>query len=284
MMTTTSHSGTRLPWAARLLLLLPIAFFIGCFFVALLSSIASTFDNNGKLSLSLYADLVSSPITRSITIRTIWVSAVVTLLCAVIAYPVSAFIARSRHANIMLIAVISPWLTSVVVRTFAWIIILGNKGVVNALLMSLGLINTPIQIMYAPVAVIIGLTHVFLPFMVLSIVAVLQQQDDSLREAGMSLGAGPFLTFAKVTFPLSLPGVISGSSIVYMLCSGAIVTPLLLGGVRDHMIGAQIYQDLIELYDFKRAAGLATVLLVTSLAVILPLNFLDSRVRRWTKG
>jgi putative spermidine/putrescine transport system permease protein len=283
-MNTTARTGTALPPAVRFFLLIPIVFFIGCFFWALFAAVGSTFVKDGALSFSLYGDLIGSSTMRGIVLRTIWVAATVTVLCAVIAYPVSQFIARSRHSNLLLIAVISPWLTSVVVRTFAWVVILGNKGVVNAFLMSLGLLDTPVRIIFTPMAVVIGLVHVFLPFMVISILAVLQQQDNSLREAGMSLGAGPFKTFAKVTFPLSLPGVISGSSIVYMLCSGAIVTPLLLGGVRDRMLGAQIYQELNELYDFKRAAGIATILLVTSLVVIIPLQMLDGRVRRWTKG
>jgi putative spermidine/putrescine transport system permease protein len=280
----TSRTGSTFPFLSRILLLAPKALFVGAFFWALFAVVASSFLLDGDLSFSLYRDLLGSNVTVSVMIRTFWISAVVTVLCALIAYPLAQFISRSNYSNLMLIAVISPWLTSIVVRTYAWVIILGNKGALNALLMSLGLLDAPVRIIFTPVAVVIGLVHVFLPFMVISILAVLQQQDKSLREAGMSLGAGPFQTFTRITFPLSLPGVLSGSSIVYMLCSGAIVTPLLLGGVRDRMLGTQIYQELSELYDYRRAAGLAVILLLTSLVVIVPIQMLEGRIRRWTKG
>lgn len=278
------NTGGGIPKLGRVFLLVPKFLLVGSFFWALLAVIASSFVLDGNLTLAFYGDLLGSRVTQNVVVRTVWISATVTVLCAVIAYPLAQYISRSRHSNLMLIAVISPWLTSVVVRTFAWMVILGNRGALNAVLMSLGIVHAPLQIIFTPLAVVIGLVHVFLPFMVISILAVLQQQDKSLREAGMSLGAGPFTTFARVTFPLSLPGVLSGSSIVYMLCSGAIVTPLLLGGVRDRMLGTQIYQELSELYDYRRAAGIAVILLVTSLIVIIPMQMLEARVRRWTKG
>jgi len=122
--------------------------------------------------------------------------------------------------------------------------------------------------------------HVLLPFMIISILAILVQLDRRLPEAGMSLGAGPFETFCRVTLPLSMPGVLSGCSLVYLLASGAIVTPILLGGVRDAMLGTQIFQEIFALYNFHRAAALAMVLLVTSLVVILPVQWLEARLRR----
>ncbi|WP_342643647.1 ABC transporter permease [Rhodoligotrophos ferricapiens] len=281
-MTNRAPGGFSPP--ARLALALPKSLILGGFFWALLAVIGASFVSEGTISLSLYRELLGSSVMQSIIWRTIWIAATVTVLCAIIAYPLAQYIARSRYSNIMLVAVISPWLTSIVVRSFAWVVILGNKGGLNAVLMSIGLLDTPLRIMFTPTAVVIGLVHVFLPFMVISILAVLQQQDKALTEASMSLGAGRFETFWRVVFPLSLPGVLSGSSIIYMLCSGAIVTPLLLGGVRDKMLGTQIYQELAELYDYKRAAAIAVVLLATSLLIIIPIQMLDGRMRRRMRG
>lgn len=280
-----ARSGAALPRLARLVLAAPTALLVLCFLLALAGVVGSSFlAKGGGLSMALYGELLQSTVIRTVIIRTIWVSATVTLLCVAFAYPLALFIARSRHRNLMLVVVISPWLTSIVVRTFGWMVLLGNRGALNAALISLGLADGPVRILFTPTAVVIGLVHVFLPFMVISILSVLQQQDRRLTEAGMSLGAGPIETFARVTLPLSMPGVLAGCSIVYLLCSGAIVTPLLLGGVRDRMIGTQIFQEVFELYDYQRAAAMAVILLVTSLAVVIPMQLVEARVRRATRG
>jgi putative spermidine/putrescine transport system permease protein len=269
---------------ARLALIAPILLLVGSFLWSLGGVVLSSFVADRAPSLALYGDLMSSAVTRGVILRTMWVAAAVTLLCVVLSYPVALFISRSRHRNLLLVVVISPLLTSVVIRTFAWIVLLGSKGAINALLLSLGLLDAPVRIMFTPVAVVIGLTHIFMPFMIISILAVLQQQDGQLVEAGMSLGAGRLETFARVTLPLSLPGVLSGSSLVYMLCSGAIVTPLLLGGVRDRMLGTQIYEEIVELFDFRRAAGLAIVLSLSSIVVVISMMWCETRMRRWSRG
>jgi len=208
------------------------------------------------------------------------VAGLTTLICALIGYPIAAFIANARRRNLLLVLVISPWLTSVIVRTFGWIVILGNRGLLNNLLRSLGITDGPVRILFTPTGTILGLVHVLAPFMIISILATLVRLDRRLAEAGMSLGAGPFETFLRVTFPLSLPGVLSGCSIVYLLASGAIVTPILLGGLRDAMLGTQIFQEIFALYNFHRASALAMVLLVTSLVVVIPIQWLDGRLRK----
>jgi len=280
----SSRTALSLGPVARLALIAPILLLVGSFLWSLGGVVLSSFVADRAPSLALYGDLMSSAVTRGVILRTMWVAAAVTLLCVVLSYPVALFISRSRHRNLLLVVVISPLLTSVVIRTFAWIVLLGSKGAINALLLSLGLLDAPVRIMFTPVAVVIGLTHIFMPFMIISILAVLQQQDGQLVEAGMSLGAGRLETFARVTLPLSLPGVLSGSSLVYMLCSGAIVTPLLLGGVRDRMLGTQIYEEIVELFDFRRAAGLAIVLFLSSIVVVIPMMWCETRMRRWSRG
>ncbi|MGE0719867.1 MAG: ABC transporter permease, partial [Alphaproteobacteria bacterium] len=132
--------------------------------------------------------------------------------------------------------------------------------------------------------VVIGLVHVFCPFMILAILAVFLQLERSQEEASMSLGAGPVETFWRVVLPLSLPGVISGVMLVYLMATGAIVTPLLLGGLRDRMLGTQIYQEMFQLFDFPKAATLAVILTATALLVVLPLQWLERRVSRNLAG
>jgi putative spermidine/putrescine transport system permease protein len=228
------------------------------------------------LTIGLYVNLIATDTIQILIWRTVKVAGMTTLICAVLAYPLASFIASSRRRNLLLILVISPWLTSVIVRTFGWIVILGNRGVLNTSLRSLGLIDAPLRILFTPAGTILGLVHVLLPFMIISILAVLVQLDRRLPEAGMSLGAGPIQTFLRITFPLSLPGVLSGCSLTYLLASGAIVTPILLGGLRDTMLGTQIFQEIFALYNFNRAAAMAMVLLVTSLVV----QWVEARLRR----
>jgi len=279
-----SRSALLLSPPARLVLMSPILLVILGFFFAIGGLIASSFSSEGILSLDLYERLLSSPATRAVLFRTMWVAAAVTLLCLVLSYPVALFLQKAKHRNLLLILIISPLLTSVVVRTFAWLVVLGNRGALNALLLGLGILQEPAKIMFTPYAVVIGLTHILMPFMIISILATLQQQEEELVEAGMSLGAGRLQTFARVTFPLSLPGVLSGCSLVYILCAGAIVTPLLLGGVRDRMLGTDIYEDIIQLFDFDRATGMAVILFVSTMIAVIPIMWAEARIRRRMKG
>jgi putative spermidine/putrescine transport system permease protein len=265
----------------RLLLIGPKALLVGVFLFAIGTIvIGSIHDNDGNFTLALYADLLRSNTIQILTWRTVTVAGLTTIICAVIGYPLASYIAGSRRRNLLLVLIISPWLTSVIVRTFGWIVILGNRGLLNNTLRGLGLTDGPVRILFTPTGTILGLVHVLLPFMIISILATLVRLDRRLREAGMSLGAGPFETFLRVTFPLSLPGVLSGCSIVYLLASGAIVTPILLGGLRDTMLGTQIFQEIFALYNFHRAAAIAMVLLVTSLVVVIPIQWIDARLRK----
>ncbi len=278
-------SGVTTSAPGRTLLLAPTALIIAIFLFAVGTVVVGSLrDASGGFSAAIYLELLRSPTIWNLTLQTVWVASLTTVICAVMGYPIALFIARSRRRNLMLVLVISPWLTSIVVRTFAWIVMLGNRGVVNNTLTGLGLTDRPVQFLYTPTGTIIGLVHVLLPFMVISVLAVLARVDRRLAEAGMSLGAGPFETFLRVTLPLSLPGVLSGCSLVYLIASGAIVTPLLLGGLGDAMLGTQIFQEIVHLFNFPRAAAMAMVLLVTSLVVVLPIQLLDARARKRLGG
>jgi putative spermidine/putrescine transport system permease protein len=272
----------RLAW----LLMLPLAAVLGLFLVSLGALVWSSFAGaDGVPKLDLYARFFARRDYVDVLVRTLWVAGLTTLVSLAIGYPVAWAVARHKgRRDWLLVLIILPWLVSVVVRTYGWIVILGNRGLLNAFLGWLGVIDTPLKLMFNTTGIVIGLVHVFCPFMILAILAVFLHLERSLEEASMSLGAGPWQTFRKVVWPLSLPGVISGTMIVYLMATGAIVTPLLLGGLRDRMLGTQIYQEMFQVFDFPRAATMAVILTATALAVVLPLGMLERRVSRNLKG
>lgn len=272
----------RLAW----LLMLPLAAALGLFLFSLGALVWSSFAGaDGVPKLDLYARFFSRRDYVDVLVRTLWVAGLTTLVSLAIGYPVAWAVARHKgRRDWLLVLIILPWLVSVVVRTYGWIVILGNRGLFNAFLGWLGVIDTPLKLMFNTTGIVIGLVHVFCPFMILAILAVFLHLERSLEEASMSLGAGPWQTFRKVIWPLSLPGVISGTMIVYLMATGAIVTPLLLGGLRDRMLGTQIYQEMFQVFDFPRAATMAVILTATALAVVLPLGMLERRVSRNLKG
>ena len=220
-----------------------------------------------------------------VLVRTITVSVVVTLIAALVGYPIAYAISRYRgNRNFLMMLVITPWLVSVVVRTYGWVVILGTKGTLNSLLLSMGVIDSPMRMIFNMTGVVIGLVHVFCPFFIVSVLAVLLHLDRSLDEASQTLSAGPIRTFLNVTWPLSLPGVITGAMLVYLLSTGAIVTPLLLGGVRDGMLATQIYQDVLQVFDYPKAASMAIVLVLVAFSLVIPLQWLERRVAARVSG
>lgn len=264
----------RMAW--RGLLFLPM----GVLLAAFLATILSLFQSSLSEGVGLYLDLALDRSVQAVLTRTVVIAVLTTVACAVLGYPLALFLARSRNRNLWLILVISPWLVSIVVRTFGWMVLLGSRGMVNTTLQALGLIEFPIRILYTPTALVLGLTHVFLPFMVIAIMSSLLQMDRRLEEASLILGATRWQTFRTVTLPLSVPGLIGGASLVLLMATGAIVTPLLLGGLRDRMLGTQIYSEIFQVYNFQRASALAVILLIVALVLVAPLRLVEARVRR----
>ena len=215
----------------------------------------------------------------NVLLRTVAVALVVSVLCTVIGYPIALSISRYQgNRNLLMMLVITPWLVSVVVRTYGWVVILGPRGTLNSALQWLGVVEAPLRLIFNSTGVVIGLVHVFCPFLIISVLTVLLYQDRSLEEASQTLGAGPLRTFMKVTLPLSLPGVLSGMAIVYLLSTGAIVTPPLLGGGRDGLLATQIYQDVLQTFDYPKASSMALILVATAFAAVLPLQWLERRL------
>ncbi|CCD90431.1 putative ABC spermidine/putrescine transporter permease protein [Bradyrhizobium sp. ORS 375] len=198
-----------------------------------------------------------------------------TLASLLVGYPLAHWMARIRsrtgHA-LLLMAVLAPMLTGIVVRTFAWMTLLSDKGVINQILISLGLITTPLQLMYNETGIIIGLVHIYVPFMVLTLTGVIGRIDERLEQAAENLGASPWRAFIEVTLPLSLPGILAGSLLVFALAISAYVTPILLGGFQIMTLPILIYQQISANFNVGFAAALGMVLLVISLSLVIAYN------------
>jgi spermidine/putrescine transport system permease protein len=221
------------------------------------------------------------PLYLNVLARTLLWAAIATIVCLVLGYPVAWVIARSRrHRNLLLLLVVLPFWTSFLVRTFAMIFLLRDTGLVNSLLLRAGLIQEPLTLLYTPFAVLLGLVYGFLPFMVLPIYASLEKLDPALLEASEALGARPTAQFFTVTLPLSLPGVIAGSLLVFVPALGSFVTSDLLGGAKQVMIGNLVQSQFTTArnWPFGSAASFALMLLVL-VAVLLTLRLRERSAR-----
>jgi ABC-type spermidine/putrescine transport system permease subunit I len=187
-------------------------------------------------------------------------------------YPVAYFLAEVRSqkiCNLLMICVLLPFFTSILVRSYAWIVLLQSKGIINRFLLRIGLIEKPLDLLYTEFSVLIGMVHILLPFMILPIYSVLKNIDRSLIRAARNLGATAIKGFAKVTFPLSLPGVGAGVMFVFILSLGFFITPALLGGPRTLMITTLIDQQINRLMNWDFAGAIVVMLLVTTIILIL---------------
>ena len=211
------------------------------------------------------------------TIRLGLITTFVTLL---IGYPLALLLARMRSRTgrtLLLMAVLSPLLIGVVVRTYAWMTLLSNKGVINQVLTGLGLIAQPIELMYNELGIVIALTHIYVPFMVLTLTGVIGRIDPRLEEAARNLGADRRRTFLEVTLPLSLPGILAGSLLVFALTISAYVTPILMGGFTVMTLPILIYQQISGSFNIGFAATLGLLLLTLSLVLVIVYNHVLGR-------
>jgi ABC-type spermidine/putrescine transport system permease subunit I len=202
--------------------------------------------------------------------RTFRLGLITVAVCLAIGYPTAYALARLRHPRLRILAlfvIFSPLLTSVVVRTYGWSLVLGDSGFINSTLDSIGLVDRPLALLYQFPGVVISLVHILLPFMVLPIYSVLGQVDSSLREAAVDLGATPLRAFVKVTLPLTLQGVVAGCQLVFALSVSAFATPALLGGGRVQVLATRIYQDVGEV-DWPGASVLSWLLLAMALVAL----------------
>jgi putrescine transport system permease protein len=203
-------------------------------------------------------------------LRSIWYALLTALLCLGIGYPFAYFIARSAPAvrPALLMMVMLPFWTSFLLRVYAWKGILADQGVINKLLMALGIIDEPILMLYTNVSMLVGMTYVYLPFMVLPLYANLVKMDFRLLEAAYDLGTTPFKAFWLVTVPLSKAGIIAGFMLVFIPALGEFVIPSLLGGPENIMIGRVVWDEMFTSNNWPRASALAVVMI---LLIIVPL-------------
>lgn len=202
-----------------------------------------------------------------------------TVFCLVLGYPFAYFMARaSAHIRpVLLMMVMLPFWTSFLLRIYAWKGILADQGVVNNVLVSLGLISEPIQMLYTDVSMLVGMTYVYLPFMVLPLYANLAKLDLRFLEAANDLGANPWKTFWLITVPLSKTGIVAGSMLVFIPCLGEFVIPSLLGGAENVMIGRVVWDEMFSSNNWPRASALAVVMI---LGVVLPLAWYNNKILR----
>ena len=212
---------------------------------------------------------------------TLRIGLVTTVIALLIGYPLAHWMARMQsrlgHA-LVLLAVIAPMLTGIVVRTFAWMTILQDKGVINTTLMQWGLIEKPLPLMYNEFGTIVALVHIYVPFMVLTLTGVIGRIDERLEQAARSLGAGRVRAFVEVTLPLSLPGILAGSLLVFALSISAYVTPSLMGGTDVLTLPMLIAQQVGTSFNPNFAGALGVILLLVSLAIVVAYNRILARL------
>jgi putative spermidine/putrescine transport system permease protein len=216
---------------------------------------------------------VLSVIESRVMLRTIlitnWISLLVTATVLLLGYPVAYYLANRRGARftLVLFCIIVPYFTSIIVRTFSWMVILGRSGLINQLLQGIGLIDAPLPLLYNMTAVVIGMTYVLLPYMVLTLFAAMRAIDPNLLRAARGLGASGPMIFARIYFPLSLHGVVSGALIVFILAVGFFITPALMGGPSDVMVATLIERSVEIDLDWSTAAVMSLYLLAVTLVL-----------------
>jgi putative spermidine/putrescine transport system permease protein len=232
----------------------------------------ATGPKSGEFTLEHYALVFSDSYYLGIFWRTFWVSGLVTLICVLVGAPEAYVLSRMRNPwrSVLLLVVLAPLLVSVVVRAFGWSMLLGPEGAVNGLLQLVGI--GPVKILYTNAAVVIALVHVMLPFMVIPVWTSLQKLDPGVENAALSLNATPFTTLRRIVLPQVMPGILSGSLIVFGLAASSFAIPGLLGGRRLKMVATIVYDEYLSELNWPLGAAVALVLLVANLVVMLSYN------------
>ena len=251
----------------HLWLLLPALLVLGAFFVYPLFGILVRSVYKNGYTLESYRQVVRTSVYLTVIGLTFRTAALVTLFALLLGYPLAYVLAtvRPRLARVLAVIVVLPFLTSIIVRTYAWMVLLGSNGVVNQYLMALGLTAAPLKLLYNPAGVIVGMTYVLLPFMVLTLASVMRGIDPALVRAAHSLGASRWQAFRRVFLPLSAPGIAGGTLLVFILSLGFFITPALMGGPSDIMIAMLIEREVEFTLNWSFASTLAIILLALTL-------------------
>ena len=260
-----------IPWrrAEPFLLVAPLLGFMLLFYAIPVAAMLLRSLNDPSWTLANYRALAGDSVFVSVLGTTLRTAIVVTVGTLLLGYPVALAMTRlpRRRATLVLIVVLLPFWTSVLVRSYAWMVLLGRHGVINEALLALGITDAPLRLLNTSFAVNLAMIHILLPYMVLPIANTLRQIDESLLRAARSLGAGRFAVFRQVVLPLSAPGVAAGVLLVFVLALGFYVTPALVGGPRDMVLSMLIVQQ-IDLLNWPYAACLSGVLLGLTLVIL----------------
>ncbi len=227
--------------------------------------------DDGQFTLEHYQKMVEYKSYYRVFLNTFKVSILTTLICIVIGYPMAYFLAQlpARWAGFFMLAVLLPFWTSLLVRTYAWLVLLQRKGILNEFAMDIGLWEKPVKLVHNLTGTLIGMAHIMLPFLVLPLYNAMKKIDRDLMQASANLGASPAKSFWQIYFPLSLPGMVAGSLIVFVLCLGFYVTPAVLGGGRVVMVATQITSILENQFNWGAASSLGVVLLIATVLVLI---------------
>lgn len=274
-------------WLAPYLLNLPALVVVGTLLVVpLVMTLILSLHSFGMytgvtddISLKNYAEIVSDPYFHEIFLRTLRISFFTTLVAAALGAP-EAYILHKMRApwrSIFLLVMLGPLLISVVARTLGWAMLLGSTGVVNQALTGLGVLSAPVQFMYTETGVVIALAHVLMPFMVISVWAALQRLDPQVENAAVSLGASSFTVVRRVVVPQIMPGILSGSIIVFALAASAFATPAIIGGRRLKVAATLAYDEFLSTLNWPLGAAIAVLLLLANIVIIIGCNRLVER-------
>jgi putative spermidine/putrescine transport system permease protein len=278
--TAIRNGAEGLMQSADIKLVLPLAALFAAFFVAplcvLIALSLSTDAEMHAFTVASYVKFFTDAFNYSILWATLMLGVKATLLCLLFGYPIAWVCSRAsaRWQTALLFLVILPIMTSVVVRTFSWIVILGRQGVLNQIAMGLGLTSEPLRLLFTELGVVIVLAQVQMPLMVLPILTVMSKTDPNLADASRALGAGEWRTLWRITLPLSLPGVIAGCILTYAASVTAFVTQTLIGGARLVYMPLHIYQQAIGANNWPFAAAISVIFMFAVLVIVVLLNLL----------
>lgn len=270
MTRTLNSTGLFAPVAAVFMLVffvLPVVYLVAMS----LSQYSSTEGVVWTLSFANYRDTFGDLFFWQVGWRTLKLSLITTAVCLFLAFPVSHYLvtARGWRQLIVFIILLMPLVTSVTVMSYGWLILLGNRGVINTLLLGMGILGSPMNLMHNEPAIVVGLVHIFLVFMVISIAGSLQSINPSLSLAARSLGARPASVFLRITLPLCMPGIRAGTLLVFACSMSAYAIPGVLGGPRYKFISTLVYQQAISLFNWPVSAAYAVMLLIITAAVVM---------------
>lgn len=263
---------TKIPGLKWMLVIIPLVYIVVLLLYPMLSLFKLSFVDETGFTLEYIHRLFSSTIYLQVLWVTLKISFIVTVVCLLISYPIAYLLIRISSniwASIILALALIPFWISLLVRTFSWVVMLQDQGAINQILIGLGIIDEPLKLLYSTTGVVIGMVHVLYPYMFFSLYSVMKGIDQRLLQAAQGLGAHPLQVFFQITLPLSLPGVLAGSLLVFVMSLGFFITPALLGGSKDMMVSMVIENYINQTLNWHLASALSLVLFVVTMLILL---------------